>query len=103
MNNIKELPDKIKTAAVEGANVIAKHRFVIMVVIVGAAIAFSLVRTRSFLDIPRNEARYTEEVSLINYKEIDQEILEEFKAAELDGNVEVNSNLAPDRSNPFNE
>ena len=100
---MKELPEKLKTAAINSANTIARHRFIIMVIIVGAAIAFSLVRTKSVLDIPRNESRFTEEVSLINYKEINQDVLEEFKAAELDVNIEVNSNFDPNRSNPFNE
>jgi hypothetical protein len=105
MNENKELTlsEKLKTFTVSSLNFVASHRFILVIVIVGAALIFALLRTRSFIDIPRNETRYNEEYILINYKDINVETLERFKATDQDTKIEVNSNFDPNRQNPFTE
>ena len=103
MNDLRDRFDKVRGIATKYFNGASRHRFVLILFIVGAAISFALLKTRSFIDISRNEDRYSEEVLLINYKEIDETILEEFQAAQQDAAVEVNPSFDPDRSNPFSE
>lgn len=78
-----------------------KYRFILLFIILGTAVGFALVRTRSYLDIPRNETRFSEETLQINYKQIDLEALATFDAAEQDRQIEVGSKFNPDRNNPF--
>jgi hypothetical protein len=82
---------------------LTKHRFVLIFVILGAAISFALLRTQNYIDIPRNETRYNEGVLTINYKEIDTETIKSFQEKIDDGNVSVDSQYDPDRDNPFIE
>ena len=103
MKDIKNLYEKSQKQIPRYIGRVSKHRILVIAIIIGAAIAFSLIKTGSFIDIPRNEDRYNEEVLQINYKEIDSAILEQFTVAEQDGTIEVNSNFDPNRSNPFSE
>lgn len=98
MQTTTEKARKAGQAFIVGAT---KHRFILIFVILGAAIAFALLRTQSFLSIPRNEARFNEGKALIKYKQIDSATLESFKSALDDETAEVDSKFAPGRSNPF--
>ena len=103
MNDLRNLSEKLRNYLTRYASVVTRYRFVVMFMIVGAAVSFALLKTRSFIDIPRNEERYNEEVLMIQYKSIDESILEEFKDAQQDDTIEVNPSFDPDRSNPFSE
>jgi hypothetical protein len=80
-----------------------QHRTFIVFVIIGSAITFALLRTRNFIDIPRNETTYNEARLQIKYKSIDEELLGSFSQAESDQSVEVDSQFNPDREDPFSE
>jgi carbohydrate-binding DOMON domain-containing protein len=80
-----------------------QHRFVLIFVILGAAISLALFRTQSYIDIPRNETRFTEGKLTINYKEIDTATLESFRTKLNDGSIQVESQFDPTRNNPFTD
>lgn len=103
MENLKSKLSKIKVFGSLGATNITKHRFIMIFIILGTAVAFALVKTQSFIDIPRNEARYVEETLKIKYKQIDEETLAQFAPTQDDKPVEVNSQFDPTRNNPFTD
>jgi hypothetical protein len=103
MEDVKKYENKVKKIAISIADIATAHRFTLLFIILGAAIAFALLRTSSFIDIPRNEERYTTEALSISYKQIDEEVLNKFKEAGQDVSVEVGSQFDPDRTNPFSE
>jgi hypothetical protein len=75
----------------------------ILCFILGAAIGLALLKTRSYLSVPRNEVRYSEEAAAIQYKSIDEKTLKEFEAAGSDKDIEVGSQFDPTRRDPFSE
>lgn len=79
------------------------HRLIIVFVIVGLALSFALLRTRSFLNPERNEARYNDEKLKINYKSVDYEIVNKLKETQQDSSVTVEKNLQQGRTDPFTE
>lgn len=103
MSNINISSPNLKESAIRVINYAASKRLILLIIVVGGAIGLALVQTRSFLDVPRNEERYIEETLSIKYKQINTTILDEFKAATLDGDVNVDSSFNPNRSDPFNE
>ena len=96
----KEQLSKLAQKALSAA---IKYRFTVLFVILCTAVALALFRTKSFIDIPRNEIRYSDEYVKINYKSIDQKTLAKFKQAQEDQNTQVGSQFDPTRSNPFIE
>lgn len=101
MEDIKKYIEKIKRLAINYIEIATKHRFILLFVILGTAIAFALLRTQSFIDITRNEQRYTEETSKIKYNLINEETLKSFAAEQIDTDVQVDSKFDPTRNNPF--
>lgn len=101
MKDLKQLGAKFQKKISEIIVLGTRHRFVLIFIILGAAIGFALLRTQSFIDIPRNENRYNEGVQTINYKTIDQKTLEAFKNVLNDQQVQVDSKYDSDRNNPF--
>jgi len=99
----EKLVDRIKNKVPGYLTVLTKHRFILVIIIVGIALSFALIKTRSFINIYRNEDRYAEENLKINYKQIDKEILSKFQAESKDSKIEVNSNFNPNRQSPFSE
>ena len=95
--------DSLKHAADRIVSMITVHRFVLLFIILGAALVFALLETRRYIDIPRNETLYQEEITKINYKRIDKELLDSFDDARNDQAVEVDTQFTPDRTNPFTE
>jgi hypothetical protein len=82
---------------------VAAHAFVIVFVVGGLAIGFSLVRARSYLNPSRDEDKYTSAASKLNYSKVDQKVLSRLKLTQNDQQSQVSKNLAPNRTNPFNE
>jgi len=103
MSDKKSPQESLKKLSVAVVDFLTNHRFVLVIVIVGIALSFALIKTRSAINVTRNEDRYNEEVLKINYKQIDSETLESFRLADEDRKVEVNSNFDPTRQNPFTE
>lgn len=85
------------------AEYIALHRVFIIIVVACLAILIASVRSNGYLEPVRDENHYTEKISEVNPKKINQEILSKLKDTEDDENSEVDSNLAPGRENPFVE
>ncbi len=98
---MKQLSEKIQKKGQELIIMGTRHRFVLIFIILGAAIGFALLRTQSFIDIPRNEARYNEGVLTIQYKTVDPKTLEAFKTVLDDQQVQVDAQFNSDRNNPF--
>ncbi|MBP6962067.1 hypothetical protein KBB49_00855 [Candidatus Saccharibacteria bacterium] len=103
MEDIKAKLGKLKIFGDTGVGLITKHRFILLFMILGTAIAFALIKTQSFIDIPRNEDRYAEETLKIKYKQIDESTLALFAPTQDDKQVEVNSQFDPTRNNPFTD
>ena len=103
MNDIRNYEAKLRKIADKALVMGTKYKFTLLFIILGAAVGFALLRTSTFLDIPRNETRYTEESARIRYRQIDQKVLDKFKEAQQDANVEVGSQFDPNRTNPFSE
>ncbi len=103
MNDIKTSLEHAKRIGTKVVDYASRHRIIVMFALVGVAVSFALIKTRSFIDIPRNEARYSEEQLKIHYEVINEQTLSEFKSADQDQSIEVNSKFNPNRSNPFNE
>lgn len=103
MNDISTTIEHLKKMSLKVVDNASRHRIIIMFVVVGIAVSFALIKTRSFIDIPRNESKYSEERLKIHYEAINEQTLNEFKAAEQDQSIEVYSKFNPNRSNPFSE
>ncbi len=103
MDGLKKYTDQLQAKGLKIVRLATNHRFVLLFIILGSAIAFALVRTGSYLTIPRDQARYEQEVQAIQYKQIDKETLDKFRTDNQDKDIQVDSNFDPDRKNPFNE
>lgn len=101
--NKKSQKDSLLDSLRSTQEFIAAHAFVIVFVVGGLSIGFSLVRARSYLNPSRDETRYTDGSAKINYSKIDQKILDRLKLTQNEQQSQVSKNLAPNRSNPFNE
>lgn len=101
MKDTKKQSEQLKKYLSTLIETLTKHRFILIFVILGAAISFALLRTQSYIDIPRNETRYNEGVLSINYKEIDTETIKSFQEKINDGSVNVESQFDSTRDNPF--
>ena len=99
----KSLEATVRSFGMSTGTYLSRHRFIVVIIIVGIALSFALIKTRSAIDVSRNETRYNEEVLKINYQQINNETLESFRLAEEDRKVEVNSSFDPTRQNPFVE
>ncbi len=97
------LQDRAKEVANKLLEVLAQHRLIVVIIIIGVTLFGALLRTRSYIDVSRNEERYNEEVLQINYKQIDSKILEELKRSYQNNTFEVNSNFETNRRDPFTE
>ncbi len=100
---MKNTIERAKKLSMKALEVASKHRIILMFLVVGIAVSFALIKTRSFIDIPRNEAKYSEEKLKIHYNGIDQQTLNDFKSSQQDTTIEVNPQFEPNRSNPFSE
>jgi hypothetical protein len=99
----QSLQERIRSYVPIALEIITKYRFTILFVILGGALGFALLSTQSFINVPRDEQRYSDETLKIKYKRIDEEALNSFRQQQQDQNIEVNSNFDPTRSNPFTE
>jgi hypothetical protein len=82
---------------------VARHTVLVFFMIASLAILAALLQSRSYLDPARDEQIYSEGVSGIQYKTIDEETLDALLASEQDEQIEVNPALVPGRDNPFAE
>lgn len=82
---------------------VTKHRIVIVFALAGAAILAALIQSNSYLNPPRNEAIYQDGVLLINYSQIDQEVVEKLRSSQNFTDIEIISDFVPNRDNPFVE
>ena len=85
--------EKIRAFLPVAIDKITKFRFTILFVILGAALAFALLKTLSYNNIARNEQRYSDESLRIKYKAINDESLNSFSQEQLDREVQVAHNL----------
>ncbi len=100
---IQSLTSKGKKLVASLSDLIIHHQPVIIALILLASFGSALLMSQQFIDIPRNEDRYSDEALRVRFKQIDQEILAEFQEAQQDRTIEVNSNFEPNRDNPFSE
>ena len=93
----------LATSLRRAQELIAVHALILVCVVGGLAIGFSLIRARSYLNPPRNDDRYNDATSKLNYSKIDQTVLGRLKQTQNDKENQIGQSLAPNRSNPFNE
>ena len=103
MNDLSTSFGKIAGSSKELLHFLSKHRALLIIVISSVAVIFALSQTREYLNPSRNEDIYTELSAGINYRGIDQDIVEKLQSTQSDQDIQVDANLVPDRSNPFNE
>lgn len=103
MDKIEKYIVKVKSISTKSINIVTNHRFTILFIILGTAVAFALIRTGSYLDISRDESRYSQETSAINYLQINKDTIKQFEITNQDQDIQVDSNFNPDRNNPFTE
>jgi hypothetical protein len=103
VDSLKKYTDKLQATGLSLTKTATSHRFVLLFIILGAAIAFALIRTGSYLSISRDQARYEQEKQAIQYQQIDKETLEKFRTENQDKDIQVDSNFDPDRNNPFTD
>ena len=79
------------------------HGILIMFVIAGAVIGYSLVRARGYLNPERDEARYSEGTAKNNFGSVDYSLVTRLQESLKDANISVTQNTDPNRKSPFNE
>ncbi len=103
MNDLNSILSKVTAASKELLKFMSTHRILIVFLVSSVAIMLALVQTRSYLNPSRDEAIYIELSTGINYNGIDDVIVKKLQSTQNDKEIQVNANLVPDRSNPFNE
>ena len=79
------------------------HGVLIMFVIAGAIIGFSLVRARGYLNPERDETRFSEGTAKNNFGSVDYTLVTRLQESLKDGNVTVTQSTDPNRKSPFDE
>jgi len=95
--------DVLKHAVHTAQAKLAGHGVFVLFLLAGAAIGFSLLRSRAYLNPVRDDNHYQEVVSSTNYSTIDLKLVNKLTDALNDTDVTVSPSLAPNRSNPFSE
>jgi cell division protein YceG involved in septum cleavage len=103
MNDLKNIFSNAQSSGAKSIDFISRHRTVIVILVVCFAVIAALLQTQSYLNPTRNEDKYTEVITSVNPKKIDQEIVAKLEETQNDQNSSVDSSFVPDRNNPFAE
>lgn len=103
MNDLKGQLNTLAKRYEKITSFFASHAVFLFIIIASLAILAALLQSRSYLYPTRDEQKYTEGISEINYKSIDEEALKQLAESDNDPVIEVNPALVPDRNNPFAE
>lgn len=82
---------------------VSNHTVFVFFLIASLAVLGALLQSRSYLTPSRDETKYNEGISAIQYKTIDKDALDSLNSTDDDTEIEVNPSLVPDRNNPFAE
>lgn len=82
---------------------ITRHRAIVVFMIASAAVIAAVVQASTSLNPPRDETKFQEEVLLIDYSNIDQEIVEKLQQTQDSVGVDIDTDFDPTRNNPFAE
>lgn len=94
---------QLRQIVMQATQLFASHGVLIMFLVAGATIGFSLVRARSYLNPSRDEDRYNDNISHITYSKIDYTLVNRLEASLNRAPINVGQSLAPNRKNPFTE
>ncbi len=97
------LKDQFKHTLNNAQSRLAGHGVFILFVFAGAAIGFSLLRSRAYLNPSRSESHYAEVTGSTVISNVDTKLVNKLQDALADTDITVNPQLAPNRSNPFSE
>ena len=78
---------------------IGTHAFILIFLLGGIAIGYSLIHSRSFLNPPEDQKRYNDGIDKVKVSKIDQKILTRLSESKDGGNVKPQ--FVPKRDNPF--
>lgn len=95
-----------ETAALAFAKIrdnFAAHSVVVMFVLAGIAIGYSLLKSKQYLNPERDENKYSEVSAKSNYSKIDYKLVKKLQDSLDDSDIQVTQNLSPNRKNPFSE
>lgn len=79
------------------------HGVLIMFIIAGSVIGFSLVRSRGYLNPERDETRYSEGTAKNNFGSVDYSLVTRLQESLKNANINVSQSIDPNRKNPFDE
>lgn len=100
---MNEQLNDLRTSLKKYTDFIYHHQVFIVLLLASAILIYTLMQTQTYLDPPRNESTYEEEIVKVNYATIDQEVIDEISATLDDKDIEVDPNFVPGRNNPFAE
>jgi hypothetical protein len=103
MNDMKNILEKSSNKLVSTIEFISKHRIVITILVISAAVIIAVLQAQTYLNPERNEEKYLEVKSTISIREIDQEIIDKLIKTQEDRENIAESNFVDDRTNPFAE
>jgi preprotein translocase subunit SecG len=103
MNDLNSILPKLYSFSKGLLRFMSKYRMIVILLFSSIAIVLALMQTRSYLNPTRDETIYNELGAGINYKGIDESIVEKLQSTQSDEEIQVDAILVPDRKNPFNE
>ena len=101
--NSQNLLVQLKKYLTMVGHVLNKHSVVVIFIVAGATIGYSLVRSQGYLNPLRDETRYTEASGKNVYNKIDYALVTKLQKSLNDIDIQVRQSLSPDRKNPFSE
>lgn len=93
----------LKQASKKYLDIVNRNQVFIVLLIASSVLIYTLIQSQTFIDPPRDESRYDEEIVKINYATIDQDVVDEISATLEDQDIDVDPNFVPGRNNPFAE
>ncbi len=103
MNELTLLLDKAKAIVGFIESLTKRHRFSTIFVISSIAVIMALLQSGAYLNPSRNNRRYEEALTKINYKAIDQKTVKKLQKSQQDKEINVSPDFVQNRNNPFAE
>src|SRR5688572_20290382 len=93
---LSEFGDKI-------VSFVSKYRVTLMIVVFGAVVGFSLFRSSTYSNVPRNETKFEELNTKSKVVKIDTDLIERIKESVDDDEPSIGGSPTSGRTNPFSE
>jgi hypothetical protein len=103
MNDLMQIGSKANKGIRTILSFAALHRVVLLLTVASLAILSAVLLSSTYVNPERDEERFLELQAEIRYSNIDESIVEKLQKTQDDREIEVNSDLVPNRNNPFSE